>query len=395
MMDSNKSTNPYSTSTDNEFDDIRPLLDSEVKGAIDILLNDQWFKVIAEPLIAPTTWDDFSKLMRSFDSIYDFQTEVIYDFILKFIKGNVDDLSLLNPNEIDLNKSYTYISNHRDIILDAGLFNISLQAQGYQTTEIAIGDNLLIYPWITTLVRLNRSFIVKRGIPARQVLEASEHLSKYMHWTIAQKKQSIWIAQREGRAKDSNDRTQTSLLKMLTLEDRKNPIESIKKLKLVPLSVSYEYDPCDFLKAQEFQLKRDIADYKKTDRDDLTNMMTGLQGYKGDICFRVCKPLNEKIDSVSATQNRATILQDIANLIDEEIFKNYEIYTINYIAHDMLKNTDRFSNKYTAEEKSNFIAYINKQIDKIKIDNKDVEFLQHKIVEMYANELINQLSTQE
>lgn len=395
MMDSNKSTNLDSTSTDNEFDDIRPLLDSEVKGAIDILLNDQWFKIIAEPLIAPTTWDDFSKLMRSFDSIYDFQTEVIYDFILKFIKGNVDDLSLLNPNEIDLNKSYTYISNHRDIILDAGLFNISLQAQGYQTTEIAIGDNLLIYPWITTLVRLNRSFIVKRGIPARQVLEASEHLSKYMHWTIAQKKQSIWIAQREGRAKDSNDRTQTSLLKMLTLEDRKNPIESIKKLKLVPLSVSYEYDPCDFLKAQEFQLKRDIADYKKTDRDDLTNMMTGLQGYKGDICFRVCKPLNEKIDSVSATQNRATILQDIANLIDEEIFKNYEIYTINYIAHDMLKNTDRFSNKYTAEEKSNFIAYINKQIDKIKIDNKDVEFLQHKIVEMYANELINQLSTQE
>lgn len=395
MMDSNKSINPDSTSTDNEFDDIRPLHDSEVKEAIDILLKDQWFKVIAEPLLAPTTWADFSKLMRSFNSIYEFQTEVIYDFILKFIKGNVDDLSLLNPNNIDLNKSYTYISNHRDIILDAGLFNISLQAQGFHTTEIAIGDNLLIYPWITTLVRLNRSFIVKRSIPARQVLQASEHLSKYMHWTITQKKQSIWIAQREGRAKDSNDRTQTSLLKMLTLEDRKNPIESIKKLNLVPLSVSYEYDPCDFLKAQEFQLKRDISDYKKTDRDDLTNMMTGLQGYKGDICFRVCKPLNEKIDSISSTQNRAAILQDIANLIDEEIFKNYEIYTINYIAHDMLKNTDRFSNKYTAQEKNNFIAYINKQIDKIKIDNKDIDFLQHKIVEMYANELINQLSTQE
>jgi hypothetical protein len=164
---------------------------------------------------------------------------------------------------------------------------------------------------------------------------------------------------------------------------------------VVPLSVSYEYDPCDYLKAQEFQLKRDIADYKKTDRDDLTNMLTGLQGYKGDICFRVCKPLNEKIDSVDASQNRATLLQDVANLIDEEIFRNYEIYTINYIAHDMLKDTDRFSSKYTQEDKDNFVAYVDKQIDKIKIDNKDYDFLKHKIIEMYANELINQLSVQE
>lgn len=395
MMDSSTNTSKDNLLTDKNFDDIRPVYDSEVKETIDFLLNDKWFKTIVEPLIAPTPWDDFSKLMRSFDSIYDFQTNVIYDFILKFIKGNVDDLSLLNPQGIDLNKSYTYMSNHRDIILDAGLFNISLQAQGYQTTEIAIGDNLLIYPWITALVKLNRSFIVKRDIPPRQVLEASQHLSEYMHWTISHKKQSIWIAQREGRAKDSNDRTQTSLLKMLTLVDRKNPLESIKALNVVPLSISYEYDPCDYLKAQEFQLKRDFADYKKTDRDDLTNMLTGLQGYKGDICFRVCKPLNEKIDTVDASQNRATILQDVANLIDEEIFRNYEIYTINYIAHDILKNTDRFSSKYTSEDKDNFIAYINKQIDKIKIDNKDHDFLKFKMIEMYANELINQLSAQE
>lgn len=394
MMDSSTNTTKGYTFTDSDFDDIRPLYDSEVKETIDFLLQDHWFKTITEPLIAPTTWDDFSTHMRSLNSIYDFQTKVIYDFILKFIKDNVDDLSLLNPQEVNLNKSYTFISNHRDIILDAGLFNISLQAQGYSTTEIAIGDNLLIYPWITALVKLNRSFIVKRNIPPRQVLAASEHLSNYMHWTVSQKNQSIWIAQREGRAKDSNDRTQTSLLKMLTLVDRKNPIESIKALKLVPLSVSYEYDPCDFLKAQEFQLKRDIEDYKKTDKDDLINMLTGIQGYKGKICFRLCQPLNEKIDLVSKTQNRSAILQDIADLIDEGIFKNYEIYTVNYIAHDMLKNSNRFSTKYSAEEKDNFIAYIDKQIEKIKIENKDHVFLKHKIIEMYANELNNQLSVQ-
>ena len=393
MMKSN--TQRVYASTDKEFDDIRPLHDSEVKEAIEFLLNDKMFRAAIEPVILPVTWDDFSKQMRGFNSIYDFQKNVIYNLILKFIKNNVDKLELLNPREIDLDESHTYISNHRDIILDAGLLNISLEEHGYETTEIAIGDNLLIYPWITTLVRLNKSFIVKRDIPVRQILEASQHLSEYMHKTIAEKKQSIWIAQREGRAKDSNDRTQASMLKMLTLTDRKNPIESLKKLDIVPLSISYEYDPCDFLKAQEFQLKRDFEDYKKSKQDDLINMLTGIQGYKGNVCFRFCKPLNEKIDLVSASQNRSTLLQDVADLIDEEIFKNYEIYTINYIAYDMLNNSDRFSSKYNATEKNNFVEYVNQQVDKIEIDNKDVDFLETKIIEMYANILINHLSVQD
>ena len=393
MMKSN--TQRVYASTGKEFDDIRPLHDSEVKEAIEFLLNDKMFRAAIEPVILPVTWDDFSKQMRGFNSIYDFQKNVIYNLILKFIKNNVDKLELLNPREIDLDESHTYISNHRDIILDAGLLNISLEEHGYETTEIAIGDNLLIYPWITTLVRLNKSFIVKRDIPVRQILEASQHLSEYMHKTIAEKKQSIWIAQREGRAKDSNDRTQASMLKMLTLTDRKNPIESLKKLDIVPLSISYEYDPCDFLKAQEFQLKRDLLDFKKSKQDDLINMLTGIQGYKGNVCFRFCKPLNEKIDLVSASQNRSTLLQDVADLIDEEIFKNYEIYTINYIAYDMLNNSDRFSSKYNATEKNNFVEYVNQQVDKIEIDNKDVDFLETKIIEMYANILINHLSVQD
>ena len=393
MMDSN--TKEGYNFTDTEFDDIRPLYDSEVKEAIEFLLNDRMFRAAIEPVILPVTWDDFSKQMRGFNTIYDFQKNVIYNLILKFIKNNVEKLELLNPREIDLDESHTYISNHRDIILDAGLLNISLEEQGYSTTEIAIGDNLLIYPWITTLVRLNKSFIVKRDIPVRQILEASQHLSEYMHKTIAEKKQSIWIAQREGRAKDSNDRTQASMLKMLTLTDRKNPIESLKKLDIVPLSISYEYDPCDFLKAQEFQLKRDLLDFKKSKQDDLINMLTGIQGYKGNVCFRFCKPLNEKIDLVSASQNRSTLLQDVADLIDEEIFKNYEIYTINYIAYDMLNNSDRFSSKYNATEKNNFVEYVNQQVDKIEIDNKDVDFLETKIIEMYANILINHLSVQD
>ena len=394
-MDSSINKSESDAFTDTSFDDIRPLNDTEVKDAIDFLLNDKWFKIIVEPLIAPITWDDFSEEMRSCEKIIDFQKNVIYTIIYKFIAGNVEELDLLNPRNIDLNQSHMYISNHRDIVLDAGLFNIILHGKGYDTTEVAIGDNLLIYPWITTLVRLNKSFIVKRNIPVREVLAASEHLSKYIHKTINKEKQSIWIAQREGRAKDSNDRTQTSLLKMLTLVNRNQPIESLKALDMIPLSISYEYDPCDFLKAKEFQLKRDIPNFVKSKEDDLINMLTGIEGYKGKVYLKLGRPLNEKIGSVSPSLKRAELLQEIADLIDKEIFRNYEIFTPNYIAYDLILKTDKFSDKYTQEEKENFRAYVERQVAKINIENKDDEFLRNIITEMYANTLINHLSAQD
>ena len=226
----------------------------------------------------------------------------------------------------------------------------------------------------------------------RQVIETSKHLSEYIHRTVREDKQSVWIAQREGRAKDSNDRTQTSLLKMLALVNSKDTLGSIKALDMVPLSISYEYDPCDYLKAKELQLKRDLVDYKKTNEDDLINMYTGIVGYKGRVCFKLGKPLNEKIDSVSDTNKKSVILEEVANLIDEEIFKHYEFFPPNYIAYDLIKNTNEFTDKYTPDEKEKFIAYLNKQVDKIDIENKDMLFLKQKITEMYANTLINHLS---
>lgn len=374
------------------FDDIRPLNDGEVKAAIESLLKDEMFKRAVTPIIAPVSWEMFSEQLRSYNTVFDFQENVIYTLINKFIEKNIDKLWLANPENADMKDSHVYISNHRDIVLDAALFNILLFEEKVPTTEIAIGDNLLIFPWITTLVRLNKNFIVKRGVSIRQVIETSKHLSQYIHKTVRQDKQSVWIAQREGRAKDSNDRTQTSLLKMLALIDSKETLESIKALNMVPLSISYEYDPCDYLKAQEFQLKRDFSDYKKTNEDDLTNMLTGITGYKGRVCFKLGKPLNEKIYSISDTTKKGIILEEIAKLIDEEIFKHYEFFPPNYIAYDLINNADKFADKYTPEEKESFITYLNNQVDKIDIENKDVPFLKQKITEMYANTLINYLS---
>ena len=389
MMNSN--TNKENIYSETNFDDIRPLKDLEVKDSIKSLLNDEQFEKAVSRIVAPMTWEQFSDKMSQFKTIQEFQENVTYTLISKYIQENIDKLWLANPENIDLDEPRTFISKHRDIILDAALFNILLFEKGFQTTEVAIGDNLLIYPWITTLVRLNKCFIVKRGVSIRQIIEVSKHLSQYIHQTITHDKQPIWIAQREGRAKDSNDRTQISLLKMLSLENSKNTLQSLEALNITPLSISYEYDPCDYLKAKEFHLKRDDADYKKSNEDDLINMFTGIVGYKGRVCFKIGKPLNDKLHLISDKQNKATILQETANLIDEEIYKHYEFFPHNYIAYDYITKTDKFANKYTLEEKDKFMTYVNKQVDKIDIDNKDVDFVKDKIIEMYANTLINHL----
>lgn len=390
MIDSgtNKSNNLQEVS----YDDIRPFDDAEVKAAIDSLLADNRFRKAVEGVISPIPWADFSKGMSQYETIKDFQENVIYTLVSKFIQNNIDKLQLLNPAHVDLSVSNTYISNHRDIVLDAALFNILLYENGHQTTEVAIGDNLLIFPWITTLVKLNRCFIVKRGVSIRQMLQVSKHLATYIHKRVTADNQSVWIAQREGRAKDSNDRTQTSLLKMLSLVNSKDPLGALKALNMVPLSISYEYDPCDYLKAKEYQLRRDLSDFKKTKQDDLENMLTGIVGYKGKVYFRLGKPLNNEIDSIPEKENKTLVLQEVANLIDEEIFRNYEFFPHNYVAYDLIHKSNNYSHKYTSTEKDNFIAYVNTQVEKIDIPNKDIDFLKEKIIEMYANTLINHLS---
>lgn len=300
----------------------------------------------------------------------------------------------LNWENINDGLSHVIISNHRDIVLDAAFLNMLLYSQGMDTTEVAIGDNLLIYPWITHLVRLNKSFIVKRNVPMREMLETSRHLSEYIHYTIGERNQSIWIAQREGRAKDSNDRTQVSLLKMLTLKDSSRPIDMLKALRIVPLAISYEFDPCDFLKAKEFQLKRDNPRHKKTPADDLEHMLTGINGYKGRVYFKFGEGINRKLDQLDPSLPKSSLLEAVAGIIDAEIYKNYILFPFNYVAYDTMTNSTRFQSEYTLEDKEAFEAYVAKQLDKIQLKHKDWNFLREKIVEMYGNPVKNFLMVQ-
>src|SRR5690554_4085844 len=381
-------------STNNDiFNDIRPYLDSEVPDAIAQLIADKNFRMVVEPLVKPHTWEQFSALLMQCKSKDDFQNIAVYPIMRRLINKTTTEMNGSNWENIDKSKGRLFISNHRDIVLDAAFFNMLLFDNDSGTTEIAIGDNLLIYPWIEKLVRINKSFIVKRGVSVRQMLTVSKHLSDYIHDTIRDRNQSIWLAQREGRAKDSNDRTQTSLLKMLTLHDSREPLLALKQLNIIPLSISYEYDPCDYLKAKEFQLKRDNPEHKKSQADDIENMYTGMVGLKGKIHFRLGECINPVISNISVETGRNDMLEKVADVIDKEIFKNYSFFPINYIAYDLMTGSQEFSSEYSSEDKVNFNNYIDTQIDKIKIIHKDEDFLRQKMIVMYGNTVKNHLNS--
>lgn len=379
------------------FDEIRPLNNDEVKEAIEELIANEDFARALRYIKPDLCWDKFAEAMRACKTKEEFKSTFGYDAVMTVAKKTTFSLTISGRSRLPKDKAAcTFISNHRDIVLDVGFLNVMLYDVGYGPTQIAIGDNLLIRPWIKTLVRLNNSFIVKRGVSVRQMLDVSQTLSAYIHHTIRETKESIWIAQREGRAKDSNDKTQSSVLKMLNMGgDKGNLLYNLMELNIVPVAISYEYDPCDYLKAQEFQQKRDDPNFVKSQRDDLLNMETGILNNKGRVHFTITNPINEKLATLDPNLEKNELVNRIANIIDREIYLNYRFYPCNYVAYDMRMGTNRFKDHYSPKDKIAFENYLNGQIEKIVLPNKDEAFLRGKILEMYSNPLKNHLSVKD
>lgn len=375
-----------------EFDEIRPYNDEELPSVYEELIADPAFQEAVAGVIPNVPFEALAQKMRACKSKLEFQKTFCYGLLRDLAKNCTDGLSLDHTALPDKSKAYTYLSNHRDIILDSGFLSVLLVDQGMDTVEIAIGDNLLIYPWIKKFVRVNKSFIVQRALTMRQMLESSARMSRYMHYTIHEKNQSIWIAQREGRAKDSNDRTQDSVLKMLAMGGEGDVVDRLMEMNIAPLAISYEYDPCDFLKAQEFQLKRDVEGYKKTMQDDLNNMKTGLFGYKGRVHFQAATCINDVLAEIDRSLPKPELFARLSTVIDERIHSNYRLYPGNYVAHDLLNGKTEFTSHYTQEEKQRFEDYVEKQLAKIQIPDKDIPFLREKLLLMYANPLTNHLA---
>ena len=378
------------------FDDIRPFYDDEVVDVIARLLADTDFEKVIRKNFQDIEWEQLKAKMLSLKNKYEFQHAIIIKTIFSILSKNSRKVDCSGFENISKSEACTYISNHRDIVLDASILCALISDKGYDTTEICLGDNLLTLPWISDMVRLNKGIIVKRGVGTRQQYEVSKQLSNYIHFTINEKKQSVWIAQREGRAKNSDDKTQPSVLKMLSLSGDKDFLENIVKVNITPVSFSYEFDPCDYLKAAEFQLKRDNPEYKKSAADDLKNMGTGILGYKGNIHFRIGRPINQFIPQIDKLMDKNEQVTQLANFIDREIYLNYHFYPVNYVAYDKLwGGGDYFKSKYSADESDEVEKYFQKQLDLIDIPDKDISFLTEKLLEMYAYPVKNYLEALE
>ena len=374
-----------------EFDEIRPYSPEELPTIYEELVEDADFRAVISKVMPDIPWELFVAQMRQCKTNFEFQKAFCYPFLWKLVRTCSDGMTMGCDSLKGTQVAHTFISNHRDIILDSALLSVLLVDNGLSTVEIAIGDNLLIYPWIKKLVRINKSFIVQRALTMRQMLESSARMARYMHFAINEKHEHIWIAQREGRAKDSDDRTQESVLKMMAMGGEGSIVERLKGLHITPLSISYEYDPCDYLKAKEFQQKRDDASFKKSRQDDLLNMQVGLLGYKGKIHFEIGEYIDDKLDALSPDMPKNELFATISGMIDSQIHKNYHFYPGNYVAYDLLMHTPRFADLYTEEQKEKFDSYLNGQLEKIDLPDKDEDFLRVKMLEMYANPLKNHL----
>lgn len=375
-----------------QFDPIRPFEPDELPDVFDRLLHNEQFSSVLAYFYPDVPKEALAAKMHACKDNLDFQKTFCYGFLVQLLarlsKGCDIDIASL-----DTDSRYTFISNHRDIVLDSALLDKLLIDAGFNTTcEIAIGDNLLKLPWVKDLVRVNKSFIVERALSMREMLMASKRLSEYMHFVIAEKNDNVWIAQREGRAKDSNDRTQEAILKMMVMGGEGSIIDRLKQLHLVPLAISYEYDPCDYLKAAELQARRDNPSWQKGPMDDVTSMQTGIMGYKGHIHYQCADCIDSYLDTIPADTPKTELFRLIADHIDQQIFAGYRLYPNNYVALDLLHGDSAHADHYTAEDKAQFEAYLKGQLDKIEMEGKDDAYLREQMLKMYANPAINQMA---
>mgnify|MGYP002752661110 CR=1 FL=1 len=382
-----------SNSYQEKFAPIRPFDAEELPAAFDRLLADKQFETVITYIFPQLPYSLFAQQLRACKTSLEVQKTFAYPFLANLL-AKASSGAEMDSTAIDNRGRYTFVSNHRDIVLDSAVLAKFLIDNGFSTTcEIAIGDNLLSLPWVRDLVRVNKSFIVERNLPIRQMLASSKLLSEYMHYAINEKNENIWIAQREGRAKDSNDRTQEAVLKMMAIGGEGDTIDRLKDLHIVPLAISYEFDPCDYLKAQEMQLKRDNADYKKTAQDDVLSMQTGIMGYKGYVHYHCAPCIDGFLDTLGRDMPKSDLFPAIARHIDQEIYRNYRFYPSNFIACDLLTGSTELRQHYTDEDKTAFEQYLGRQLAKIDIPHKDETFLRERMLEMYANPFKNFLNT--
>ncbi|MFV8342856.1 1-acyl-sn-glycerol-3-phosphate acyltransferase [Flavobacterium sp. XS2P39] len=373
-----------------KFDAIRPFYDAEINEALQDVIHHPMMKALMNfsfPDVADEVWKE---QLRKTHSIRDFQCNFIYQSVQKVLEKSSEGLTTSGFEKLEPNTSYLFISNHRDILLDTTLLNASLFEHGLVMTASAIGDNLVKKSFLKTLAKLNRNFLVQRGLTPREMLQSSKLLSEYIGHLLLHENRSVWIAQREGRTKDGNDATNPGVLKMLGMaSDEKNLMDYFKKVKIIPVSISYEYDPTDALKMPQLMAEANNEVYIKEKNEDFMTILSGALGQKKRIHIHVGKVLDTEIDAIiveSDTSNKQIVA--LAQVIDDAILSNYHLWPTNYIAYDIVNKTNIYSHLYTENEKSLFERRLEMRID------HDNPIALEGFLAMYANPVVNKLKYQ-
>ena len=368
-----------------KFHKIRPYFDSEVNEAVKKILENTVFSNFISKYLFDGKIEDYFSQISQISSVREFQEEISSKYINKMSVLSIKKLNVQGLDNVKKSKPYLFISTHRDIALDSALLQIALYHNGYNTTRSAIGNNLVPNDLLLDIAKLNKMFLVIRDGSVRELPKNSFLLSEYIRNSITNDKESVWIAQRNGRTKDGNDQTQKGLLKMLATSYNGILIEGLKELNIVPISISYEYETCDAMKASETVISLN-GTYKKQPGEDMKSIETGILQYKGNVEINICKPINDKLDKISSELTENDKLKYLASLIDSEIYNSYKLWGNNYIAADILSNKNNFESKYTTEEKIKFEQYIN---EKVELTDLDKNCFKENLLKIYANPVYN------
>ncbi len=370
-----------------KFDAIRPFHDEEVNAAIRLIMHDPMMNTIIQFAFPEKTEAERTEILTNIHSTHDLQAKVAYFALQKILKQSSDGLSSSGFEKLDKDTPYLFMSNHRDIFLDTSLLNYILYEKGLILTASAIGDNLVKMPFMNILAKINRNFLVLRGLSPREMLQSSKLMSEYIQELLFHENRSVWIAQREGRTKDGNDATNPGILKMLSMAaEKENLVDYFKKLRIVPVSISYEYDPTDSLKLPELLAKINKEVYVKHEKEDFNSIINGLLGQKKHIHFHAGNVLDTELDSIAGIENTNQQVKALAQIIDKQIISNYKLWPSKYIAYDLLYNTDKYVAHYSESDKQAFEARMASRVD-AQIPQSKQCFL-----EMYANPVVNKVA---
>ena len=368
-----------------KFDDIRPYYPSEIPPAMQRIAASEYFGILSQYSFPDKDIEEVREMVRNIRTTDEFQEKVMFAAHQQIILHSITELSFDGLDKLNPQTNYLFVSNHRDIMLDSSLLQYIRYRNGFRTTEITFGSNLMNPQLVVDIGKANKMFRVIRSSNIREFLTNSLHLSEYIRYTLTEKGESVWIAQRNGRTKDGNDATDQGIIKMFCMSKPDDLIQSIDELHIVPVAVSYQIESCDFLKTRELYLSRNSEKYVKQPGEDLKSILTGILQPKGHVHVSFCDPIN----SNEVTFNPKTpneFYKNVASLIDKRIYSHYKLFNNNYIAHDIRSGKSTWSERYTPEEKDAFIERYKSMPEQI---DGDKDTLKSIFLGIYANPVTN------